>query len=129
MDYAADTVLAGSHTMAYAISPAPQRTTACPALDRKIDAERFLTRTQAKLLDGSYVDPSDGQTSPGEYAGLPCGALRCTVRRPSPRSTRVCETTSSRRSGIPPVPKNSGQLQSGRTRSNSGSDLPQWKRR
>ncbi|MDZ7733972.1 MAG: hypothetical protein U5R31_13690 [Acidimicrobiia bacterium] len=36
--------------------------------ERKIDAERFLARMQSQLLDGSYVDPSAGQTSLGEYA-------------------------------------------------------------
>lgn len=36
--------------------------------ERKIDAERFLTRVQEQLLDGSYVDPSAGQVSFGEYA-------------------------------------------------------------
>ncbi|MDE0805697.1 MAG: hypothetical protein OSA99_20535 [Acidimicrobiales bacterium] len=36
--------------------------------DRKTDAERFLTRVQGQVLDGSYVDPSAGQVSFGEYA-------------------------------------------------------------
>jgi integrase len=36
--------------------------------DRKADAERFLARIQSQLLDGSYVDPSAGQTTVAEYA-------------------------------------------------------------
>lgn len=36
--------------------------------DRKIDAERFLTRVQGQLLDGSYVDPSAGQIVLRGYA-------------------------------------------------------------
>lgn len=36
--------------------------------DRKTDAERFLTRVQGQVLDGSYVDPSAGQVSFGDYA-------------------------------------------------------------
>ncbi len=36
--------------------------------DRKTDAERFLTRVRGQVLDGSYVDPSAGQVSFGEYA-------------------------------------------------------------
>lgn len=36
--------------------------------DRKADAEWFLTRIQSQLNDGSYVDPSAGQTGLGEYA-------------------------------------------------------------
>jgi integrase len=36
--------------------------------DRKVDAERFLTRVQGQLLDGSYVDPSAGQIVLRDYA-------------------------------------------------------------
>jgi integrase len=36
--------------------------------DRKIDAERFLTRMKSQLLDGSYVDPTAGQMSLAAYA-------------------------------------------------------------
>ncbi len=36
--------------------------------DRKADAERFLARIQGQLLDGSYIDPSAGQTTLAEYA-------------------------------------------------------------
>lgn len=36
--------------------------------DRKVDAERFLTSVQSRLLDGSYVDPSAGQQTLGDYA-------------------------------------------------------------
>ncbi len=36
--------------------------------DRKGDAERFLARIQGQLLDGSYIDPSAGQTTFAEYA-------------------------------------------------------------
>jgi hypothetical protein len=31
--------------------------------DRKIDAERFLTRIEASKLDGSYVDPAASRTT------------------------------------------------------------------
>jgi integrase len=36
--------------------------------DRKVDAERFLTRVQGQLLDGAYVDPAAGQISLAAYA-------------------------------------------------------------
>lgn len=36
--------------------------------DRKVDAERFLTRVQGQLLDGSYIDPSAGQVVVRNYA-------------------------------------------------------------
>ena len=36
--------------------------------DRKVDAERFLTNVQSRLFDGSYVDPSAGQQTLGDYA-------------------------------------------------------------
>ena len=36
--------------------------------DRKVDAERFLTRMQGQLLDGSYIDPSAGQVLLCDYA-------------------------------------------------------------
>ena len=44
---------------------APQR---ARHFDRKADAERFLARIQGQLLDGSYIDPSAGQTTVAEYA-------------------------------------------------------------
>lgn len=36
--------------------------------ERKIDAERFLTSVQSRLLDGSYIYPSAGQQTLREYA-------------------------------------------------------------
>lgn len=36
--------------------------------DRKVDAERFLTNVQSRLLDGSYIDPSAGQQTLRDYA-------------------------------------------------------------
>ncbi len=43
----------------------PQR---APHFDRKVDAERFLTNVQSRLLDGSYIDPSAGLQTLREYA-------------------------------------------------------------
>jgi hypothetical protein len=36
--------------------------------DRKIDAERYLTTTEAAKLSGSYVDPRRAAVSVGEFA-------------------------------------------------------------
>ncbi len=43
----------------------PQRT---KHFDRKLDAQRFLTRIEAQQLDGSYVDPDAGQVRVATYA-------------------------------------------------------------
>lgn len=36
--------------------------------DRKIDAERFLARIHAQLLDGSYIEPGAGNRLFSDYA-------------------------------------------------------------
>lgn len=43
----------------------PQKARHC---DRQIDAERFLARIHAQLVDGSYIDPTAGARLFGEYA-------------------------------------------------------------
>jgi integrase len=50
----------------YRVHPGgPQRS---KHFDRKSDAERFLTRIQGRVLDGSYVDPAAGRVTFGDYA-------------------------------------------------------------
>lgn len=50
----------------YRVHPGgPQRS---KHFDRKTDAERFLTRIQGQVLDGSYVDPAAGRVTFEDYA-------------------------------------------------------------
>lgn len=64
--------------------------------DRKADSERFLARIQGQLLDGSYIDPTAGQTTVAEYAAA---WQKSQLHRP----TTVMQVDAHLRQPCPPV--------------------------
>lgn len=74
----------------YRVHPGgPQRS---KHFDRKTDAERFLTRIQGQVLDGSYVDPAAGRVTFGDYANS-WREAQVHRGRPSSRWTLISATT------------------------------------